>query len=150
FPMAEQTISYEQYLETLPDDRRTVVERVWNLVRENVGHGYTEHVGSKFLTYMAGEDWYVALANQKNYISLYLIPLYVFPEIKAKLDASGKKLQCGKSCINFKRAEDLPLEIIGEIVGAYDAEAFIGHVRQIRSNSKSEQKKPEKKKAAKK
>ena len=146
-------MAYSYLLRALPrndPDRRAVVERVWNVVREHVGAGYTEHVGPKFLTYMAGNDWYIALANQKNYVSLYLIPLYVFPEMKGKLDASGKKLQCGKSCINFKRAEDLPLEIIGEIVGAYDAEAFTEHVRQMRSDSKSERKKPEKKKSAKK
>jgi hypothetical protein len=143
--MAEQTISYEQYLEALPEDRRPVVERVWSVVRENVGAGYTEHVGPKFLTFMAGEDWYVALASQKNYLSLYLIPVYVYPELKARLDASGKNLKCGKSCINFKRAEDLPLDAIAEIVGAHDAEAFKEHVRRMRSESKSERKKPSKK-----
>ncbi len=140
--MAEETISYEQYLESLPGERRAVVERVWRVVRESVGAGYTEHVGPKFLSFMAGGDWYVALANQKNYVSLYLIPVYVYPELKAKLDASGKNLKCGKSCINFKRAEDLPLDAIAEIVAAHDADAFLAHVRRIRSASKTARKKP--------
>lgn len=143
--MAEQTISYEQYLESLPEDRRGAVERVWNVVRENVGAGYTEHVGPKFLTYTADGEWYVALANQKNYVSLYLIPVYVYPELKARLDAAAKNLKCGKSCINFKRAEDLPLDAVAEIVGAHDAESFAEHVRRIRSESKSARKKPAKK-----
>jgi hypothetical protein len=143
--MAEPTISYEQYLESLPDERRGVVERVWRVVRESVGSGYTEHVGPKFLTFMADGDWYVALANQKNYVSLYLIPVYVYPELKAKLDAAGKNLKCGKSCINFKRAEDLPLDAVAEIVAAHDADAFLEHVRRIRSESKTERKKPSKK-----
>jgi hypothetical protein len=89
---------------------------------------------------MAGGDWYVALANQKNYVSLYLIPVYVYPELKAKLDASGKNLKCGKSCINFKRAEDLPLDAIAEIVAAHDADAFLEHVRRIRSEGKTARK----------
>ncbi|HEU4593976.1 MAG TPA: DUF1801 domain-containing protein [Pyrinomonadaceae bacterium] len=143
--MAEQTISYEQYLESLPDERRPVVERVWRVVRENVGSGYTEHIGPKFLTFMADDDWYVALANQKNYVSLYLIPVYVYPELKAKLDASGKNLKCGKSCINFKRAEDLPLETIAEIVGAHEAEDYREHCRRMRAASQAERKKSSKK-----
>ena len=130
--MAEGPISYEQYLAGLPADRRGAVERVWGVVRENVGRGYTERVGPKFLTFQAGDEQYVALANQKNYVSLYLMPLYVFPELKRKLDDSGRKLKCGKSCINFKRAEELPLDIIAEIVGAYDADAYASEVRRAR------------------
>ena len=133
--MAEQTLSYDRYLDSLPVERREAIERVWQVMRENVPEGYTEQIGPKFLTFMAGNDWYIALANQKNYISLYLIPIYVFPELKAKLDSAGKNLKCGKSCINFKRAEDLPLETIAEIVSAYDVEAYRKHCREIRESS---------------
>jgi hypothetical protein len=130
----ENTLSYEQYLDGLPAGRRTEIERVWGFVRAHIPAGYTEEIGEKFLSFKAGADWYVALANQKNYISLYLIPLYVFPEMKAKFDAAAsKKLKCGKSCINFQRAEELPLEVLGEIVGGYDAQSFAAHVQRIRS-----------------
>ena len=140
--MHEQTLSYEQYLESLPAERRVEIERVWGLVRERMPAGYAEEVGAKFLSFKAGADWYVALANQKNYISLYLIPLYMFPEMRAKFDAAAsKKIKCGKSCINFQRAGELPLEVIGEIVGAYDAQAFTEHVRQIRSDKRPPRKK---------
>ncbi len=133
--MMENNLSYEQYLANLPAERRVEIERVWGLVRERVPAGYAEEIGAKFLSFKAGDDWLVALANQKNYISLYLMPLYVFPEMKAKFDAAaaGKKLKCGKSCINFKRAEELPLDVLGEIVGRYDAQAYAEQVRQIRS-----------------
>jgi hypothetical protein len=140
----ENDLSYEQYLENLPVERRAEIERVWGLVRERIPAGYTEDVGAKFLSFKAGADWYVALANQKNYISLYLIPLYVFPEMKAKFDAAAsKKLKCGKSCINFQRAEELPLEAIGEIVGASEAQAFAEHVRQVRAAERPPRKKTE-------
>jgi hypothetical protein len=138
----EHNLSYEQYLESLPAARRTEIERVWGLVREHIPAGYTEEIGAKFLSFKAGADWYVALANQKNYISLYLIPLYVFPEMKAKFDAAAsKKLKCGKSCINFQRAEELPLEVLGEIVGGYEAQAFAEHVQRIRSAERPPRKK---------
>ena len=138
----EKNLSYEQYLDSLPLERRREIERVWGLVRERIPDGYTEEIGAKFLSFKAGADWYVALANQKNYISLYLIPLYVFPEMKAKFDdAASKKLKCGKSCINFLRAEELPLEAIGEIVGGYEAQSFAAHVQQIRSAGRPPRKK---------
>ena len=134
--MPEQTLSLERYLDGLPPERRGEVEKVWRVVRGNVPGGYVEEVGPKFLTYKAGGEWYVALANQKNYISLYLMPLYVYPELKAKLDASGKRLKCGKSCINFKRADELPLEVVAEVVAATDAEAYQERVREVRGQGK--------------
>jgi hypothetical protein len=134
--MMEKSLTYKQYLAGLPADRRREIDRVWQVVRENMPAGYTEEIGPKFLAFKADSDWYVALANQKNYISLYLIPIYVFPELKAKLDATGKNLKCGKSCINFKKADDLPLDTVGEIVAAKGAEAYKEHVRQVRSESK--------------
>lgn len=137
----EQTTAYREYLDGLPPERRNVIERVWQIVREHMPGGYTEDIGPKFLSFKTGEDWYVALANQKNYISLYLVPVYFFPELKARLDNSGKKLKCGKSCINFLKTEDLPLSVIGEIVGAHAAEDFSEHVRRIRSAGSQKKKK---------
>ncbi|HJR06021.1 MAG TPA: DUF1801 domain-containing protein [Pyrinomonadaceae bacterium] len=140
--MTEQTLSYKKYLAGVPAERRAEVERVWGVVRENVPDGYAEEIGEKFLSFKTGEEWYVALANQKNYISLYLMPLYVFPEMKTKFDAAAsKKLKCGKGCVNFLRAGELPLEVIGEIVGSKDAQAFAEHMQQVRKAGKSARKK---------
>lgn len=122
--MPDKAMTFEQYLAGLPAERRGEVERVWRAVRESVPGGYVEEIGPKFLSFKAGDDWYVALANQKNYISLYLMPVYVFPELRAKLDAAGKNLKCGKSCVNFKRADELPLEVLAEIISANDPEAY--------------------------
>jgi hypothetical protein len=131
--MMEQALSYEQYLDRLPAERRADIERVWDVVRAHVPRGYREEIDAKFLSFKAGDDWLVALANQKNYISLYLMPLYLFPEMKAKFDAAADgKLKCGKSCINFKRAGQLPLEVLGEIVGTYEADDYEERVRQVR------------------
>ena len=135
--MPEHTVTYEQYLSSLPADRRVEIDQVWQVVRSSMPAGYTEEVGPRFLTFKAGDEQYVALANQKNYISLYLTPLYIFPELQARLDGSGRKLKCGKSCINFKRAEDLPLEVIAEIVAANDVEAYKERLRQVRNECDS-------------
>jgi hypothetical protein len=138
--MTEQTLSYERYLASLPAERREAVDRVWQVVRASVPAGYTEKITAKYLIFMAGDEWYLALANQKNYISLHLIPVYVFPELKARLDNSGKKLKMGKGCINFKSADELPLATIAEIVGAYDMEAYKTHCREVRDAARAERK----------
>ena len=133
--MTEQ-LEYEVFLAMLPADRRPEIERVWQSVRENMPNGYQESIDRKVLTFRAGGEWYAALSNQKNYISLYLMPIYVFPELKTKLDESGKKLKGGKSCINFSRADDLPLGAIGEIVAATAPAAYLAQIEKIRSRRK--------------
>jgi uncharacterized protein YdhG (YjbR/CyaY superfamily) len=138
--MTEQTLSYDRYIAALPPERRDAVERVWQVVRDNVPAGYTEQITPKFLTFMADNEWLIALANQKNYISLHMCSIYFFPELKAKLDNSDKKVKGGKGCINFKRAEDLPLSTIAEIVSTYDAESYKKNVQKIRADSRAERK----------
>ena len=133
---AEKPLSFDEYLAALPPERRSEVEKVWRVVRESMPDGYVEEIGHKFLSFKADGEWYVALANQKGYISLYLMPVYVCPELKAKLDGSGKKLKCGKSCVNFRRAEELPLETVAEIIGAHDAAAYKSRVLEARSEGR--------------
>ncbi len=132
--MSEQ--SYEQFLNNLPIERKTEIEKVWDIIRDKMPNGYNEEIDAKYLSFRTGKDWYVALANQKNYISLHLMPIYVYPELRAKFDASNKKLKCGKGCINFKRAEDLPLETIAEIISANDSESYRAKIQSVRANKK--------------
>ncbi len=131
---AEKNFTYDDYLATLPDDRRQSVAQVWQVVRDHIPAGYVEQVGPKFLQFAAGEEGYVALANQKNYVSLYLLPVYVDPSLKQKLDGIDKKLKVGKSCVNFNRADDLPLDIIGEIVSTFSPTEFCERLSRNRTS----------------
>lgn len=135
--MEEQTFSYSDFLASLPAERRETVEEVWKAVRESMPAGYTEQISPKYLSFAADGEMYVALANQKNYITLHLVQTYIFPELKAKLDASGKKLKGGKGCVNFLRAEELPLDVIAQIVGSCEAETYKAKMRQLRGKEKS-------------
>jgi hypothetical protein len=125
--------NYQEFLSRLPTDRRTEIEKVWQVIRDNMPSGYSEDIDAKFLTFKVGKEWYVALANQKNYISLHLLPIYHFTEMRNLLDKSDKKIKCGKGCVNFKKAEELPLEIIGEIISATDAETYQAKIRNAKS-----------------
>lgn len=130
--MNEQAIPLATYLDALPPERRGEIERVWQVVRENIPRGYVERISDRFLTFAADGEGFVMLASQKNYISLYLMPLYVFPEFKAKLADAGIKLQRDKSCLRFNRADDLPLKTLAEILAACpDASTYKNLVQQV-------------------
>lgn len=125
--MRSEAKTVAAYLNELTPERRAVVEPVLELVRANVPTGYQETMNWGMIswevplsvqpdTYNGQPLMFAALASQKNYISLYLTPVNAIPEFKAMLENSGKKLKMGKSCINFTRLDELPLETIAEII----------------------------------
>ena len=80
-------------------------------------------------TYNGKPLMYAALASQKKYMSVYLMGCYMVPEIRNKFEKayikSGKKLNAGKSCIRFKKVDDLPLNLIGETIALMSVSKFI-------------------------
>ena len=80
-------------------------------------------------TYNGQPLGYCALAAQKNYFALYLSCVYGDQEQEARLregfERAGKRLDMGKSCLRFRRLEDLPLEVIGRTVASTTPERFI-------------------------
>ena len=72
---------------------------------------------------------YAALASQKNHMALYITAIYCDEKLKAKFEqkykTTGKKMDFGKSCIRFKKLEDLPLEVIGDTVKSMSMSDFI-------------------------
>ena len=128
------------YLAELPPERRAVIAKVRDTLRPSIPKGYEETMGygmimysvplSRFPeTYNGHPLCYAALAAQKNHNALYLTTVYGHKAHETKLRqafrAKGKKLDMGKSCVRFQRAEDLPLEVIGEILANVPVEKFI-------------------------
>ena len=131
----------------MPPERREEIERVRRVVKENLPAGYEEGMGFGMIcytvplglyrdTYNKQPLMYAALASQKNYLSLYLMPVYPDNALEKRLRdafaASGKKLDMGKSCIRFKRADDLPLDAIGDIVAAVPMDRWIEIAKSVR------------------
>jgi hypothetical protein len=89
-------------------------------------------------TYNQQPLMYAALAAQKNYYSLYLNSVYQDPDGEARLREefaqAGKKLNMGKSCLRFKKTEDLPLEVIGRVIAGTSVEEFIAGYRRSRQS----------------
>ena len=129
----------EAYLAEQPADRRAALAEVRDVILRNLPNGYEETMGSGMIVYGVPNArlampngqalWYVALAAQKGYNSLYLMSAYGDKAHQKRLrDAfakAGKKLDMGKSCIRFRSADDLQLDVIGELIASVPVEKWI-------------------------
>lgn len=127
------TISFDEFIEALPVERQEPARQVWQLVRDAVPAGYTEHIGRKFLEFRAGKEMCLALANQKNYLSLHLIPVYMMPGLREQLVTAAPKLKMGKGCLNFKHLEELPLAALADVIAATPMADFLAQMQAVRS-----------------
>ena len=130
----------ETFLAQQPADRRAALATVRDVILANLPNGYEESVSKGMLVYSVPlaryaktpkkqPVWYVALAAEKKFNSLHLMSVYGSPKQEQKLrDAcarAGKRLDMGKACIHFMRADDLPLDSIGEIVSSVSVDRWI-------------------------
>jgi uncharacterized protein YdhG (YjbR/CyaY superfamily) len=143
--MRSEATTVEEYLAELSPERREIVETVRTTILENLPAGYQEAMNWGMITYQVplsihSETYngkplmYVALASQKNYLSLYLTGVYIDTEARQAFEAAyratGKRMDIGKSCVRFRKLDDLPLELIGQSVAAMEMDEFVERVKQ--------------------
>jgi len=141
----------DEYIASLPEDRRAAVAAVRDVVRRNLPEGFEEGMQFGMIawyvplerfpdTYNGQPLGLVGLASQKSYMSLYLNSVYGDPKteawFKARYAASGKELNMGKSCLRFRHLEDLPLDVIGETVARVRLDDFVEHYEDARGSSR--------------
>jgi len=143
--MQSKATTVEQYLSGLTEDRRKALEAVRQVVLKNLDKDYEEGMQYGMIGYYVPHRVYAAgyhcdpkqplpfagLASQKNHMSLYLMCVYGdsdhskwFQQAWAK---TGKKLDMGKSCVRFKKVEDLALDVIAEAIKRVPARKYIEH-----------------------
>lgn len=163
--MQSKAATVKEYLAELPEDRRKALQAVRKVIRANLDKGYKEGMQYGMIGYFVPHTLYpdgyhcdpkqplpfAGIASQKNHMSIYMMCIYSneadltrFQKAWAK---TGKKLDMGKSCIRFKKIEDIPLEVIGETIKRVPVKKFIAHYE---SAVKTAGKRPTKKKMAKK
>jgi Domain of unknown function (DU1801) len=132
--MQSKATTVKAYLAELPPERRAAIEAVRNVILANLPPGYEEGMQNGMIGYYVPHRVYPAgyhcnpkqplpfacLASQKNYMSIYLMCVYGGGEhetwFRAAWAKTGKKLDMGKSCVRFKRLEDVPLKVIGRAI----------------------------------
>lgn len=149
--MRSDATSVEEYLSSLPDERRVAMEAVRDVILANLPIGLEEEMNWGMITYQVPLKrhpdtynkkplMYAALASQKNHMAVYLTGIYMSDEARADFEAAyratGKRCDVGRSCVRFKKLADLPLDLIAEAIAAYDVEGFIEHVKNARAAGK--------------
>jgi hypothetical protein len=150
--MAKKATSVAEYLSGLSAERRDAIERVRKVILDNLPKGYQEALTYGVLSYEVplsrlpetynGQPLsYVALGSQKNYMSLYLMNVYGDPKaarwFTSAYKASGKKLDMGKSCVRFKKIDDLPLDVVAQAVARTPMEEWIRIYRESRREKRA-------------
>ena len=124
----------QEYLDSLPEDRKIAVEKLRNSIKLNLPEGFQEEMSYGMLGYVVPHSIYpkgyhckpnlslpfINIASQKNFIALYHMGIYANPELLNWFVAEyskpvKSKIDMGKSCIRFKKMEDIPFELIGEL-----------------------------------
>ncbi len=149
--MRSDAATVAEYLAELPADRRAAIEAVRKVILKNLPKGYEEAMNWGMITYQVPLKTYpdtynkqplayAALASQKNNMAVYLMGIYGNTAARRKFEAayrkSGKRMDAGKSCVRFRKLEDLPLELVGESIAAMDVTTFIGLAEKNRAARK--------------
>ena len=134
-------------LAALPPERRAAMAAVRRVIRSHIPEGYREALTRGLITWIVPLSvypdtynghalWYVALGAQKNYLSVYLMGAYGSPALTGRLQegfrAAGKRLDMGKSCIRFRQASDLALDVVGSVVASVPMRAFVASAESAR------------------
>ena len=136
--------SLEEYLSQIPEDRKEAFKQIIDTVNANLPNGFQENLSYGMVgwcvpleTYPAGYHCtpgsalpFINLASQKNFIALYHMGIYAKPKlldwfVEEFPKYSKRKLDMGKSCIRFKKVEDIPFDLIGELCKKMDVEEWI-------------------------
>jgi hypothetical protein len=149
--MNTQAQSPDEYVAALPEDRREAVSAVREVILRNLPDGYEEGMSHGMIAYYVPLDRFpdtyngeplglAGIASQKQYISVYLLSVYGDPEtdrwFRRKYEASGKRLNMGKSCLRFRRLEDVALDVIGETIARADLDTFLERHRAVRGSAR--------------
>ena len=136
----ERPSTVAAYLRALPSEQRGVLTKLRQLIRKHLPKGYKEATNWGAITYEVplsqcpdtynGQPLcYLAIAAQKNYLSLYLMTVYGDPISKKRLEEgfvrAGKKLDMGKACIRFRTLDDLPLDTVADIIASTPLDAYV-------------------------
>jgi uncharacterized protein YdhG (YjbR/CyaY superfamily) len=143
--MQSDATTVAQYLAELPADRRAAIEAVRQTILASLPAGYEEAINWGMITYQVPLDRYpntyngqplayAALASQKNHMAVYLTGIYADDETRQAFEAAyratGKRYDVGKSCVRFRKLDDLPLALIGESVARFSVDAFIAQIEK--------------------
>lgn len=141
-PSSDATVN--QYLESLPSDRKEALTKLRNILIENLPEGFQEVIAYGMIGYVVPHSIFpagyhcdpktplpfISLASQKNFVALYHMGIYSDPDLLGWFTAEypkhvKTKLDMGKSCIRFKKVADIPYDLIGQLAAKMSVQDWI-------------------------
>jgi uncharacterized protein YdhG (YjbR/CyaY superfamily) len=132
--MTSKATSVDQYINEVPEYRRTALQQLRAIILKNLPEGFQEEISYGMIGYVVPHSIYpkgyhcspelplpfMSFASQKNSINFYHMGIYAKPELYNWFVAeypkhSKQKLDIGKSCFRIKKPENIPFELIGEL-----------------------------------
>ena len=157
--MQSKALTPQEYIESLPDDRKVAMMELRQIILKNLPKGFKEEMSYGMLGYVIPHSLYpkgyhcdpklplpfLAIASQKNFIAIYHMGIYADNKLlKWFTDAFSKqsknKLDMGKSCIRFKKPEQIPFKLIGELATKMTVNDWIKTYENAFLNSKTKTK----------
>ena len=131
----------DEYIEQLPKDRQVAIEKLRDIILKNIPKGFEEGINYGMIGYYVPHSIYpkgyhctpelpLRIASQKNSINIYHSGIYADKKlydwfVAAYPKYSNRKLDMGKSCVRFKKLDDIPYQLIGELCGKLSVEQWI-------------------------
>ena len=142
--MQSTATTIEAYLEEIPEERKESFTKLRETILENIPNGFVELMSYGMIGYVVPHSIYpngyhcepklplpfMAIASQKNFIALYHMGIYAKPEllnwfVTEYPKHSQQKLDTGKSCIRFKKMNQIPFDLIAELVQKMSVQEWI-------------------------
>ena len=134
----------KEYINSLPEERKLVIEHLLRTLKENLPKGFEERISYGMPGFVVPHSIYpdgyhcdpslpvpfIGLASQKNFVALYHMGIYANPDLlKWFIGEYPKhcksKLEMGKSCIRFKKPEQIPYALIAELAGKMTVQDWV-------------------------
>ncbi len=143
--MTSAALYVSDYMEALPQERKAPIQELREAILKNIPQGFEETMSYGMIGYVVPHSIYKAgyhcnpslplpfmnIASQKNFIAIYHMGIYAdetlmkwFKEEYVKVCKA--KLDMGKSCIRFKKIEEIPVALIGKLASKISTKQWIG------------------------
>ena len=142
--------SPEDYISQVPEERRDTLNKLRKVIKTNLPKGFEEGIQYKMIGYYVPHSKYpdgyhcdpkvplpfMSFASQKNSVNLYHSGIYAMPDVHKWFVTeypkhSKRKLDMGKSCIRFKYLDDIPFDLIAELVKKITPDQWIAHYESV-------------------
>ena len=133
--MTSKAATVKEYLAELPEDRKEAMTQLRETIIKSLPEGFKEQMSYGMITYVVPHSIYPAgyhcdpkqalpflsIASQKNFVAFYHMGIYAKPDLLQWFTQeypkhTDAKMDMGKSCVRFKKPDQIPHKLIGQLI----------------------------------